>query len=131
MESLYDTVAYSNEALYLVIQETLSVLMFVMTMHKFLLNCELTNTMYCQAPEETMFISVMPTGICNAIYPEIILLQMLNLSGIYMYFLVTFYFAVVNHTSCITWSLKPGGDYCCELVVQIPLFPCSQGNLVQ
>lgn len=48
--------------------------MFAMIMQKFFLNCELTNMMYCQAPEETMFILVMLTGIRNAIYPEIILL---------------------------------------------------------
>lgn len=74
MEGLYDRVACSNEALYLVIQETLSVPMFAMIMQKFFLNCKLTNMMYCQAPEETMFILVMLTGIRNAIYPEIILL---------------------------------------------------------
>lgn len=35
IEGLYDTVAYSNVLLYLVIQETLSVPVFVMIMQKF------------------------------------------------------------------------------------------------
>lgn len=37
IEGLYDTVAYSNVLLYLVIQETLSVPVFVMIMQKFFL----------------------------------------------------------------------------------------------
>lgn len=130
MEGLYDTVAYSNEALYLVIQETLSVPMFVMIMQKFFLNCELTNTMYCQAPEGGFYIYFSDVyRYMHAIYPEIILLQMLNLSGVYMYFLGTFHFPWWI-ASYVTWSLKLRGGYCYELVVQIPLFPSSQGSSV-
>lgn len=118
--------AYSSEALYLVMQETLSVPMFVMIIQKFLLSCELTNMMYCQAPEKTMFIFVMLIGICNAFYLETILLQILNLSDVFIYIIGTFYCPAVNHTACVTWSLKPSGGYCSELVVRIPLFHYSK-----
>lgn len=86
--------------------------------------------MCCQAPEETLFVLVMPIGTCNAIHPEIVPGQMFNLSGIYLYFLGVFCFPVVKRELCDT-ELTPSGGYCHELVVQIPLFPCSQGNLIQ
>lgn len=72
-----------------------------------------------QAPEETMVIH-------SVIYPEIILIHMLKLSGIYMYFLGPFYFHEVNHTSCVAWSLKSSGGYCHRIVVQIHFSPASK-----
>lgn len=87
--------------------------------------------MHSKAPEETTFILVILLGMCNAIYPEIIVFRMLNLSGIYMYFLDVFYLPVVDHASCVAWSLRPNGGCCYGLVVQVPLFRYSQRNLVQ
>lgn len=79
---------------------------FARIMQKCFLNCWLTNMMHSKTPEETTFILVILSGMYNAVYSEITLFQMLNLSGIYMYFLGVFSLPVVNHASCVTkWRL--------------------------
>jgi len=129
VEGLYDTAAYSNEVLHLVMWETLSVPMFVMIMQKFLFICELTNTMFCQAPEETLFILVMLICLCNAILSwDYIFTNVKSFRYLYVF---SWHVSLSCGESYTLRDTELKTKYCYELGVQIPLFPYSQGYSVQ